>query len=375
MRGLRPRRRHLVPASRRSLRSALLAHVRQHAEDRPGIYRVMGDTGLVLYVGKSKRLRRRLLSYFRARGRRSKAARILRHAHAIEWEYQPTEFAALLRELRLIKQFRPRFNVALARDEAPRGYIAVTNEAVPAIRVVFRSDDPQAAVLYGPFRRLLDLGDAARALADATGLRDCSGAAGSCLRAQIGSCACATAAASPRAAQRGARAARARTEGGLTYADRVTMARDFLAGRSDAPLAALRARMGEAAAELQFERAASIKQKLERLAWLQGRLARFHADVDRLTFIYRPLGHGGAERAYLLRRGTVRAELGVSGAAAGSAQLASPADLATLAARVYEGPDPKGRDIPTHDLDELYLVTAWFRKHPEELERTERWRS
>ena len=363
------------------LRASLLARVRQHLEDRPGVYRMLGESGEVLYVGKSKRLRRRLLSYFRARGRRSKAARILRNAHAIEWEYLPTEFAALLRELRLIKQYRPRFNVSLARDEAPRGYLALTNEPVPALRVVMRSDDPQAALLYGPFRRLSDLADAARALADATGVRDCAGLAGSCLRGELGSCACPTRRPLPPStlpphstatARRRVSVERGGGRGLREYAERVALTRDFLAGRSDAPLETLRARMSEAAEALQFERAAAIKVKLEKLAWLRGRLARFHADVDRLSFIYRPVGHGGEERVYLLRRGTVRAELGAPGEEE-RGQLAEPHALAAAARRVFEGPDPRGRDIPTHDLDELYLVTAWFRKYPEELERTRKW--
>lgn len=351
------------------LRASLLARVRQQLEDRPGVYRMLGASGEVLYVGKSKRLRRRLLSYFRARGRRSKAARILRNAHAIEWEYQPSEFAALLRELRLIKQYRPRFNVSLARDEAPRGYLALTNEAIPALRVVLRSDDPQAAVLYGPFRRLNDLGDAARALADATGVRDCAGATGSCLRVVLGACACPV----DRAPRRSTPPGRSTREH-LEYEERVALARDFLAGRTGAPLETLRARMAEAAEALQFERAASLRTKLEKLTWLRGRLARFHADVDRLTFVYRPLGHGGEERVYLLRRGTVRAELSPPSADVDAGQLAEPDALAAAARRVFDGPDPRGRDIPTHDLDELYLVTAWFRKYPGEMERTERWR-
>jgi len=67
-------------------RRALLAEVKAGCEDRPGTYRMLGATGLVLYVGKAKRLRTRLLSYFRSaqkNRRRDKQARILRHAHAI----------------------------------------------------------------------------------------------------------------------------------------------------------------------------------------------------------------------------------------------------------------------------------------------------
>ena len=86
------------------------------AADRPGIYRMLSGEGEVLYVGKSKRVRSRLLSYFRCAFPEEKGARILRSAEKIEWEYTPSEFAALLQELRLIKRFRPRYNVAMMRD-------------------------------------------------------------------------------------------------------------------------------------------------------------------------------------------------------------------------------------------------------------------
>jgi excinuclease UvrABC nuclease subunit len=340
---------------------------------------MLDETGLVLYVGKAKRLRRRLLSYFRARGRRSKAARILRRAHAIDWEYQPTEFGALLRELRLIKQHRPRFNHAMKSDEVPRGYIALTNGAVPALQLFYRSDDPRAEVLYGPFRRLSALAEAARALADATGVRDCNptSASGTCLRAELGTCACpgtsphssflVPAGRPPRTGRRRGTRNEDLQESHRIYLERVSLARDFLAGRTDAPIGILRERMAAAAEAWEFERAGSLKTKLEQLEWLYGRLRRFRADVDRLTFVYRPEGYGGEARVYLVRRGTVRAEV------AAPTTEREEQELATLARRVFDGPDPKGRDIPTHDLDELYLVTAWFRKHPAELERAEPW--
>ena len=293
-------------------RRALRAQVQADCVDRPGVYRMLGATGLVLYVGKAKRLRTRLLSYFRAatkNRRRDKQARILRHAHALEWEYAHSEFAALLRELRLIKQHRPRFNVLMNVDEAPRGWLAITNDAVPALRVLQRTDAPEAAVLYGPFRRLAMLTEATRALADATGVRDCTlpptqlarvtplvprarrGARADpradartmpdetprvpgCLRAEIGSC------------PAPCTAPRTRTwDGAADYAARVDRARDFLAGRSAAPVATLRGAMHAAADAWHFERAGSLKARLEALEWLESRLQRFHAGADRLSFV------------------------------------------------------------------------------------------
>lgn len=345
-----------------ALRKQLRAKVLAEAENRPGVYRVLGATGLVLYVGKSARVRTRLLSYFQAarkRRRRDRQARIVRMAHAIEWEYCHDEFAALLRELRLIKQHRPRFNVAMNVDEIPRGWIGITGGAVPGVRVVHRSDDPGAAVLYGPFRRLGTLADAARALAESTGLRDCDIA--------------------PKSLGFDARRASARTPGCLrfelggclgpcvhapsadAYASAVREAREFLAGRSRAPLERLRDAMLAAAERWQFEHAGSLKGKVEALDWLAGRLSRFHAGADRLSFVYRVRGHDGGERLYFIRRGTVRADR--------AASEMNDATLRELTARIYDGPDPTGADIPTHDLDEFYLVASWFRKHPPTAER------
>ena len=92
------------------------SRVRAEAQDRPGIYRMMSADGEIVYVGKSKRVRTRLLSYFRCAYPEEKGARLIREASRLDWTYEPSEFAALLRELRTIKRLRPRFNVAMKRD-------------------------------------------------------------------------------------------------------------------------------------------------------------------------------------------------------------------------------------------------------------------
>jgi excinuclease UvrABC nuclease subunit len=245
-------------------------------------------------------------------------------------------------------------------DESPRGYVAVTRAPVPGLRVLHRSDDPDADVLYGPFRRLSMLADATRALAEATGLRDCTAPASTlgfvpnarrapgCLRHELGSC--------PGPCVGAGTAA--------DYARRAAMARDFLAGRSAAPLDALRDAMQAASDAWQFERAGAVKARLEALEWLWDRLRRFHANVDRLTFRYQAPTHDGGEHVYLIRRGTVRADMPAPSTGE------EHAELARLVERVYAGPDSAGHDIPTHDLDEFYLVASWFRRRPGELERT-----
>ena len=365
-----------TPAHRKQLRQLVRAGV----ENRPGVYRMLGPTGTVIYVGQSRVLRTRLLSYFRAKGRRNKATRILRHAFQIEWEYTHTEFGALLRELRLIKQHRPHFNTMMVMDEWPRAYVALTGGAVPGLRVVARSDDPSAVALFGPFRRVAQLRDAVRALAEATGLRDCTledavrgeGAArGSalwftadpatrprggtprsrapgCLRHDVGTCAGPCIGAGQPTA----------------YREAAHDVREFLEGRSEAPVRTLERAMAHAAEQLAFERAGVLRDRLALVRWLHERVQHFHANVDRLTFRYHAIGHADREWVYLVRRGTVRAE--VPSPRTSEEQAAFDA----LVARVYEGADPTGADIPTHDLDEFYLVASWFRRRPTEKART-----
>ncbi len=316
---------------------------------------MLGPTGIVLYVGQSRLLRARLLSYFRARGRRNKAARILRHAFAIEWEYTNTEFGALLRELRLIKQYRPTFNAQMVADEWPRAYVALSGGDVPGLTIVPRSDDPSAIALFGPFRRVAKLREAVRALADATGIRDCSLEAASfrtsrrarppsCFRHDLGVCAGPCIGADDRADY-------ARTADGV---------RAFLDGTSDAPVQLLVSAMQRAADALEFERAGIVRDRLAHVAWLHERVQQFHANVDRLTFRYHAIGPDDQEWVYLIRRGTVRAEL-----RAPETEEEGEA-LERAAAQVYQGADPTGKDVPTHDLDEFYLVSSWFRRRTAE---------
>jgi len=154
--------------------AAMRSNVRDNALDRPGVYRMISSDGEIVYVGKSKRVRSRLLSYFRAAFPEEKGARILRDAERIEWEYVPSEFAALLTELRLIKRFRPRFNVAMKRDGRNYCFIKVTKGPAPKLVVVRGPGADDSAIYYGPFMGAMGVSEAVRELNDVLGLRDCA---------------------------------------------------------------------------------------------------------------------------------------------------------------------------------------------------------
>ena len=354
---------------------ALRNQIRAECENWPGTYCVRSANGTVIYIGQSCKLRTRLLSYFRARGRRAKSARILRYAHSITWSYEPTEFAARISELRLIKQLRPEFNRVYAIDDWPRCYVAITRGNVPGLRVVPTSDHPQAEFLYGPFRRVSALRDAVKVLADLTGVRDCTiddmtllrprrlwfeaqndvrtravaqKRTPGCLRVDVGTCAGPCIGGGDPAAYRSA----------------VEQARRFLEGEERAPLRQLKQAMIEASEQLHFERAAVLRDRLANLTWLHKRLRQFRANVDRLTFRYHVHGTDGQEYVYFIRRGTVRA------IATAPRTLDEQVAFDALTRRVLvEGASQDAR-LRLHDVDEFHLVSSWFRQRPDEFART-----
>ncbi len=333
--------------------------------DRPGVYRMIARDGEVLYVGKSKRVRSRLLSYFRCVFPADKGARILREAHQIEWEYVPSEFAALLRELRLIKTLRPRFNVALKRDARHFAFIKVTAGPASKLLVVRGASDDTAAVYYGPFFGAQQLEEAVRELSDVLGLRDCAlttrmhfadqqelfhlyPRTPGCIRHEIHRCL-------------------GPCVGGCSvaeYSERVALARAFLDGTNNGPIEMLRARMLESSERLEFERAGTLRAKVQRLESLRTQFLRFRFAVESLSFLYAVPGHDGDDRVYFIRRGRVRAEH----AAPRSAE--ARAELGAIAEQIFGSVDTCGAQVPTHEIDELLLTTSWFRRFPLELGRT-----
>lgn len=340
----------------------LLVQVRAEAPKGPGTYRFLGDAGTVLYVGKAKSLRTRLLSYFRAAFPKEKGARILRDSARLEWTPEPSEFAATLSELRQIKRLRPRFNVAMKRDARHYCFIKVTQGPAPRLLVVRGAGSADGGRYFGPFLGAERMREAVRELSDALGLRDCTHdgrmrfsdqgeiwppppRTPGCIRHEIGRC-LGPCVAAPTAAE---------------YRERLALALAFLDGTGDAPLAGLAARMAEAAEALAFERAAYWRDKHARLEGVRAQFERLRFAVESLTFSYHVPGADGGERVYLIRRGRVRRELDAPNAA----ELEAACD-AVFASGL--GGDAGG--VPTHEVDELLLLTSWFSRFPEELART-----
>jgi excinuclease ABC subunit C len=339
--------------------------VREAAADRPGIYRMLSSSGEVVYVGKSKQIRTRLLSYFRCSYPEEKGARILREADEIDWEYTPSEFAALLKELRLIKQLRPRLNYAMKRDGTHWVFIKITRGAAPKLAVVHGASADDASVYYGPFVGAQRMEDALRELSDVLMLRDCRSdmkmnfsdqqelfqiaRTPGCIRYEIGKCL-------------------GPCVGGCSvsqYDARVAMARAFLDGANNGPVEVLRRTMEEASEQLQFERAAAFRDKLNRLDVLREQFSRLRFAVETLSFVYTVPGYDGKDRVYIVKRGVVRAE------AAKPRSKVQRARLQQLVEGIFSNGDPPTAAVPTHEIDELLLLSSWFRRFPDEMKHTQ----
>jgi excinuclease ABC subunit C len=343
----------------------MLAIVKSDSKDLPGTYRLLGEDGEVLYVGKSKGVRTRLLTHFRAQYPKDKSARIVAESHSVAWDYEPSEFAACLSELRLIKRWRPRYNVMMKRDARHYAFIRLSPGAAPKFHVVRGAHGNDAATYFGPFHGAQQLGEALRELNDALGLRDCSldtrmyfadqvelpvvnQRTPGCIRHEIGRCLGPCVAAATQS----------------EYDERVHLAREFLAGRHDAPVTTLRAAMEQSSANLEFERAAALRDKVARLESLQQQFARMRFAVETLSFMYTVPGTNGDDRTYVIRRGRVRHE---------AMAPRTESERALLDARIGEVFSTSAREtgtVPSHEIDELMLLASWFRQRPSELART-----
>jgi excinuclease ABC subunit C len=340
----------------------LLQRVRALAENRPAVYRMFDATGKVLYVGKAKRLRTRLLSYFRARFPDDKAARILYAASEIRWDYAPSEFAAYLGELRQIRKLRPYFN---HKGNRTRRSVLIKVAGGPAPRVygggTVSRDDVRC---YGPFQSMGRTAEAVRTLNDLLGLRDCAATmpvvfAGQgdlfeqsrqagCMRHEFGFC---TGPCAGLVTER-------------EYRKRVETAMAFLEGRTIQPIDRVVAAMQEAATAGRFEAAARWREKFEQLEWLLAATSRARTAIDLLTFIYRDTGDFGDDRVYIVRQGVVRASFPYP-----ATPIEHEAFRAVVAQEVQQPAAAPG-PLPLDSIDEILLVMSWFRAHPEALRRT-----
>jgi excinuclease ABC subunit C len=236
---------------------AAVARYAKVAPNSPGVYRMTDARGEVLYVGKAKNIRKRILAYTRPTGYDTRIERMIAATAALEFVSTATETEALLLEANLIKRLRPRFNVLL-RDDKSFPYILITSDHWAPQIFKHRGAHSRAGHYYGPFASVGAVNRTITALQRAFLLRSCSDGffesrTRPCLLFQIKRCS-------------------GPCTGEIDYAEYAELVREanaFLSGRSRTVKEELAVEMEKASSALDFERAAIYRDRLAALSAVQ----------------------------------------------------------------------------------------------------------
>jgi DNA polymerase-3 subunit epsilon len=163
--------------------------------DTPGVYLFFGDSALPLYIGKSVKLRSRVMSHFQAAGRNAREMRIAQEIRRIEWVETAGELGALLLEARLVKARQPVHNRQLRREGDLCAWRLEANPNSRPLLTLVRGSElapEQFAALYGPYRSKSQAQSQLRELAEAHGrclqARGRASGKGRCFSHQVGQC-------------------------------------------------------------------------------------------------------------------------------------------------------------------------------------------
>ena len=248
------------------IREELIKYIKGFPE-KPGVYIMYDESGAVIYVGKAKKLKRRVLSYFRHSNfyspRLKKLVETVREISTIRTE---SEMEALILENRLIKLYQPFFNVDLKMNER-YAYIKVTSEKFPRL-IITRQKTDDNSVYIGPYVRVSEVRELLRLIERYLPLRSCKSnidkqnSARPCMKFALGRCL-------------------APCSGECTeaeYKDRVADVIMLLQGNSLELIEKLRNRMDTMSRKMQFEEAAKIRDTI-RAIWRVSRQKNSIPDI------------------------------------------------------------------------------------------------
>ena len=259
---------------------------------RPGVYRMLDARGDVLYVGKARALRNRVANYTQVDKMPNRLRRMVSQTRGMMIVTTNSEAEALLLEAQLIKRYRPPYNVLLRDDKSFPFILLRADHAFPRI-MKHRGARRAKGDYYGPFASAGSVNTTINALQKLFLLRSCTDGFFSrrdrpCLLYQIKRCS------APCVGRIDA----------AGYAELVGEAKDFLGGRSSAVQAKIAAQMDAAAAALDFERAAMLRDRLRAATFIQGSQA-INAEGLGNADIFALAAKGGhvAVQAFFIRGG------------------------------------------------------------------------
>ncbi len=226
--------------------------------ESPGVYRMLDEKGEALYVGKALNLKRRVTSYTQISRLPERLRRMVADTAAMEILTTHTEAEALLLEANLIKRLKPRYNILLRDDKSYPWLVLTARQEFPRLGK-HRGAQEKANFYMGPFASTWAVKQTIQAVQRLFLLRTCADSVFAnrtrpCLLYQIKRCS-------------------APCVGRVSkdeYAALVSQATDFLRGKSGGVQKELAAAMQQAAENLEFERAASLRDRIRGLAHVQG---------------------------------------------------------------------------------------------------------
>jgi excinuclease ABC subunit C len=233
---------------------ALIRDEVKRLPDAPGVYRMYGEGGEALYVGKARSLKKRVTHYAQGRFHSQRIAHMVALTRAMEFVTTATETEALLLESNLIKRLKPRFNVVLRDDKSFAELMIRRDHPIAQVRK-HRGQHTTKGDYFGPFASTWAVNRTLNTLQKAFLLRSCSDSVletrtRPCMLHQIKRCSApCTGLISPDA-----------------YAELVDEARDFLRGRSKSVTERIAREMHAASEELDFEKAARLRDRVRALA-------------------------------------------------------------------------------------------------------------
>ncbi len=223
---------------------------------KPGVYRMLGADGTILYVGKARHLKNRVSSYFHGRAHAEKTQAMVSQVARVEVTVTASETEALLLEYNLIKQHRPRYNILL-KDDKSFPYIHLTAHEFPRL-AYYRGAGKVPGRFFGPYPNSVAARETLQFLQKLFRLRPCedtffANRSRPCLQHQIGRCSAPCVGLVTREA----------------YAQDIADAVQVLQGRNTELITELGQRMERAAERLQYEAAARFRDQIAMLKQIQ----------------------------------------------------------------------------------------------------------
>ncbi|MDB4777898.1 UvrB/UvrC motif-containing protein [bacterium] len=349
-------RRNELPSDRLEGRKLL----REKCPKTPGVYGWLNRDGQLTYVGKSKCLQLRLLSYYAKTPTEKKMERIRTQSKYLIWEPISDELLALLREQELIFRWTPEFNAQGQPNRRLPAFLCVSKSSAPNLFSTTRLT-PRVSEAYGPIPGTGRLSEAATCVNYLFKLRDCPEKTpfefsnqlqlfhepprAKCIRHELGSCP--------------APCAGCCTQ--TQYSDGLKNTMDFLEGRDRTIVKQVEKEMQLAATQMRFEQAAVLRDRFKTIRWLDRQLQRLRDTKSRLNGVI-PIEARRNRIVWLVLRGGRLID-----------NMLEPSDLAQarLTSETLQKLAAQSSDTPSDRLDvKLQLIiSAWFRKQKDWYDR------